>query len=1350
MSSNRKATYSFRFIGKILFFISLLVVTNNVLSSTSQLRFERIDVNDGLSQNLVYSIFQDRVGFMWFGTKDGLNKYDGKKFTIYRNNPFDSTTISDNSVLSIYESKNGNIWVGTENGLNRFNTSTEKFQRFFYRQHSSVCMNDNSIKTICEEANGNILVGTGSGIVKIIFQKKTNGQLNYLSNYKTEKIVLGNNARTNIHHLFFSEENRIWVASSDGLFKLESNSKERFKKYLDEEVFSLYKDRWGTVWAGTNSGVYSVVDEKLPIINKYLWLKDVSSNSFWMNFVRDITEDEDGNLWLATQGGLILFNKTTKEHHFVYHNNNLSSLSSNSIISLFKDKGGVIWVGTSGKGINKYCEYAKAFNYYPSGFNESKTQSIRSILIDKNNKMWFCADEINLYLMDRETGKIIKPNFMANNSIAISDLFEDKNENIWIVNSSYLIKYNNAKNIKTTYNFNYRTSKNNYSALLQRCFGVYNNKLWLATTNSISGFNLATNSFVNYPYPDSDNQFVEAAIMDSSNNFWIGTDKKLYRFNINNKKWKTFEHNYKDKNSISSNHIKSILLDPKLPKKYIWFGTSGAGLNKYNIENNKFTLFTTDDGLPNNVIYGILSDKENKLWLSTNNGISHFDTEKIIFQNYNIFDGLQSNEFNTYSYYKSKTGELFFGGIEGITYFNPDEIVKNPIVPKVVITDFLLFNKTVSPQKSNSPLSKSITETDKIYLSYNQNNIGFKFVSLDFTSPENNKYAYKLENFDNNWIDALDEGIANYSHLPTGEYVFRVKGSNNDGVWNEVGASVKIIIAPPYWATWWAYALYLLLLLGILFVIIQFYKKREVLKHQVQIQNIEKKSLEELNELKSQFYAGISHEFRTPLTLILGPTYQLLEEITDSNKKHQLKLIRDNGEKLTKLVNQLLDLSKSEARKMPVHFSKGDIVLFINTQVLAFKTFAESKNIKINFSSESKSIIMNFDSDIIEKIISNLLSNALKFTNEFGEIYISLNSTKDKMLIISVKDNGIGIEKSEHEKIFESFYQIKKTNTLKDVGTGIGLALVKELVVLHSGLISIESEVNVGTTFIVKLPIKTDTIPNNLQAKAENSVVIKEKNIFEEFEDNKQIILVVEDLKEMREFIVNILSSKYSVVEASNGENGILKAKEILPDLVISDIMMPIKNGLELSKILKADEKTSHIPIVLLTAKASEESKLNGLEAGADNYLTKPFNPKELKIRVKNILKLQEKIREQIKSELFVVPKGNKIKSKEKLFVDKVLEIIDKNMHESNFGVEDLASKMFISKSQLYRKVKALTDYTPVQLILNYRLKKATELIEQNYGSITEVAYEVGFNNLGYFSQTFKKEYGVSPNQYKK
>lgn len=1303
---------------------------------------------NSLSNNAVYKIFEDSYGFLWIGTAGGLNKFNSAKqtFTHYIYNSTDQHSISNNRISAIYEDKDKVLWIGTNGGgLNKFDREHQKFIR--YQQNTNTnCISSNDITSISGDSNGNLWIGLyGSGIEK--YEKAKNNFINYRNDVTNPNSLSSNlvlcvyvdsndnlwigtennglnkyNSKDNtftrilrkpndpsglnssiVLSIAEYDKNNLLIGTGNGLNILDKGENQIFKynfnRYEPEKIFGysriIIKDNAGLIWVGTDAQGIKKIN---PLLNFYHFrnIPDDFENLPHQN-IMSICEENDSTIWFGEGGGgLILFNFITEEFvQFTYNSKNKNSISGNVIFALCKDESGFLWIGTNGGGLNRLVRNAK----------------------------------------DLSMSSFIKYNHNPEDSASLSDnkinsIFEDSYGELWVGTNGggldKLISEADAKNSIKFYHFK-NNSDNTSSISSNRITFIYedrNRNLWIGTSEGLNRYIRDENNFVRYinneESPESfPSNYIVSAYEDKSNNFWIGTNAGLCKFNR----------------------------------------TTGICRN-----------YSKDDGLPDEMIYRIEEDNKGNLWLSTNNGLSKFNPKTETFKNFNVQDGLQGNEFDSGASFKNKKGQIFFGGMEGLNIFHPDSIKENDHIPNVVITDFQLNNISVvvglDTTTNRTILKNSIDETKEIELYYSDKVLSFEFSALDFHIPKKNKYAYKLEGFDKNWnyTDA-NRRFVTYTNLDPGEYVFRVKGSNNDGYWNEVGASVKLIILPPWWATTWAYIFYIVLILSLIYLTWQLQLRRIKIKNEYEMSKFESQKLHEVDELKSRFFTNISHEFRTPLTLILGPVKQIVEKLSDGKMKDELSIVHKNANKLLGLVNQLMDISKLESGNMKLRTSAIDFTSLLKALTLSFASYAERKRIALKFNSAEDGLIVYIDKDKIEKIMTNVLSNAFKFTPEGGRIEVTLVKD-DEFINTIISDTGIGIPKEKITKIFNRFYQVDGSHTREQEGTGIGLALTKELVELHKSKISVESEESKGSTFTISIPLgkahlkleeiiegeeivvydykKETLIPDFVQEKGERQKI----DIESISNESLPLLLIIEDNSDVRKYIKDNLSNEFRTIEAVDGDDGWNKSVKHFPDLIVSDVMMPKMDGFKLCEKLKTDERTSHIPIILLTAKAAKVDKLEGYETGADDYIMKPFEPDELRARIKNLIEQRKRLHEHFQNKGLFELSQAEITSIDKKFLNKAFELLHQNISDTSFNVEAFSEKMGMSRSVLHKKIVALAGEPPVEFIRRVRLNYAMKLIEKKFGNLSEIALEAGFNNPAYFSECFKKQFGITPSQY--
>ncbi len=1359
-------------------------------------KFNHLTIDDGLSQNLVYSIFQDSKGFLWFGTKDGLNCYDGYRFKVFKHDPYDSTTLADNDlVYSIFEDHAGRIWVGTRS-LNLFDRNTETVRRFVNDPDNPNSLIPGPIRAIAEDQDGALWLGSsGGGICRVSLRPVSQAGNNAIrvpngEGYEQVIVEFSRFVHTpgdpaSLHHnsvrdLIVDRHNRLWIAGNNWIDVLDPETVRKgavvFRHHplpLDRptDVIAVYEDHNGTIWVGGSHELFKVVEKAGQPLRFESFPFAVSGGNNWTN---DIAEDSDGRLWIATGTHLSIFDPKTEQHLPVHHYpNDPTTLSNPGVLAVLRDRSGNMWIGTAGNGIDIYIPRNNRMYHYQGNSEVFHSASIspRTLIETPDGHLWFVDTAGNVYELDQVTGAVTRHLKGSTATFFVRTMIRDRHGSFWLAANEGLVYYNpRTKRVV------------HYSFFAWQVLEGKDGSIWAATQSGVARYDRTTGIWRRYTFPRSANlpggDVTRFAIyQDSAGVLWLGGDAGLIGFDPELKTVQRYLNDPHDPQSLSSDVIYSILPDPLRPNRYLWLGTKGGGLNRFDMQNKTFQHFTEKDGLSNNVVYGVLPDNQGNLWMSTNHGLCRIRLSSdslaiandptgmgiVAVKNFDVSDGLQSNEFNYHSFCKGSSGRLYFGGINGITSFAPQQIRDNRYRPPVVITDFLLAYKRVDHRQPGAPLSQAISETKEITLSYKQNALSFEFAALDFTAPRKNQYAYKMEGVDDDWLYSGNEHRANYLNLSPGKYVFRVKGSNNDGVWNEAGTSIKITILPPWWQTWWAYTVYGLLFVAILYGIRRYELNRIRLKDQLKMKHFETDKLKELDQMRSRFFANISHEFRTPLTLILGQIENLRTEIGSPSQRKKLDMAIRHARRLRELINQLLDVAKLEAGKMPIRVQLANIVPFLKKLFASFESLAAKKKLGVRFYAERDRIEVYFEPEKLEKIFTNLVSNAIKFTPEGGEVSVRVRvpeiDSKAEWVEIEVRDSGIGIPEDRLPYIFNRFYQVASGNTRNYEGTGIGLALVKELVELHSGEIQVTSKVGMGTVFKVKLPLgrkhySDEQITGVVKSISEPVTTSKSKPTLSAEGDrsasNQRIILIVEDNPDMRQYINENLQETYTIVEAIDGAQGFEMAKDLVPDLIISDVMMPNIDGYELARRIRSHELTSHIPIVMLTAKAAEEERLEGLETGVDAYLIKPFSIRELQVRVRKLIEMRQKLLEPRKQPLKITASEVAVTPVDEQFLERLQQVVEENMEDEGFQVGELCRKVGIGERQLYRKLKALLGCTPAAYIRQIRLDRAKQLLEKGAGTVSEVTFMVGYGNTSAFARAFRETFGQAPSKFLK
>jgi signal transduction histidine kinase/CheY-like chemotaxis protein/AraC-like DNA-binding protein/ligand-binding sensor domain-containing protein len=1362
--------------------ILLSFVTSTLWGQASYV-VDAITTADGLSQGVGLDIFQDSEGFLWIGTKDGLNRYDGQNFLEFTYDPNDPWSIGGNMVDLIYEDSKGYIWTASANaGISIYDKKTGRFHRIQHDPNDPASISDNNIGSIVEDSSGYFIISiTGVGVNMLQLSP------DFFKNNTPPKVIrvplpqqpqLKNAAKKEVRSLIKDHKGRIWVGGEDGIFKMDV-AKASLKLVVEGFSFDqAYAHPDGSIWGASSNHSLFRWDGK----HVFRVMEDVFD-------VNDCQVDEKGNLWIGWSNELLGLNLTnwkpgdvlSPEHERCFYRwaptRNGDSLNF-PFKSMHIDRSGLIWLGTNGYGLFTINPSRRIFGHGLKGKSirhfETDMEGTSFLAITyqpgfylpsgKKFKTPACngCQEVPDMLLVSNSGHYWMRDYMEGENYSLVRVY-DTNENLI---KKYKLPWNHI-------DFQPMVEGKDGAIYMAGYEGVFTRLD--PTTDEITSFSLRTGQLL----PDAGItrfkrtlDYSTVLYEDEEGWWWIGSEMGFIKC-----KWpkpgsqtiKTiqYQNEPKDTTSLSSNQVSSFMKDPFAPGRYVWIGTKGGGLNRFDKVNQTFLRIGPEQGLPDRVVYGTLSDQDGNIWGSTNKGLfciffEKKETSEITEFSIRVFskeDGLQEEEFNTDAFAKLKDGRLAFGGVNGYNIFDPKEVMSPGYAPPVYITGLLINNQPIKPGDPTGILSSTIETSNSITLNHLQDIITLEFASLDFQAPDRVQYRYQLEGATDGWIEAGKQRSATFLRLPPNEYTFRVQGSNSQGVWSDKIASLKINVLPPWWKTSWAYAAYILLFLGLLWLIFRFFIRRTTLQQQLSFQKREAERVRELDTLKTQLYMNMTHEFRTPLTIILGMAQQVIED-PKTHFRQGMEMIIDNGQNLLEMVNRMLSLSKLENRKMTLDLVQDDIMVFLRRRAESFRSFAANKNIQLHFLPEVDSLLMDYDPEKLQQIVSNLLSNAFKFTPENGHIYFGIRQ-EGNMLAIRIKDTGLGIEPKDLKKVFDRFYQADISATRKNEGTGIGLALCRELVNLMQGEISVQSPptgVNCGTEFTVKLPIYTNAtlvkmdydqksgldIKINGRPKEAPAIVLNETD--QSTDSEAPVILLAEDNPDVVKYVASCLTD-YQLHFSSNGKEAFELATNIIPDLVVSDVMMPIMDGFELCEQLKTDSRTNHIPIVILTARADLESKLEGLGHGANAYLPKPFEKKELLLTIKNLFQLREKLQMRYQNQEVEEDSGlvTTIEEAEDPFVQQVRQLIEIRIDDLNLTVEALSKELLLSHSQLARKLNALTGYSPNRFIRHIRFKRAKMLLLDETLSVANVAYSCGFNDPDYFSRAFKKEFGKTP-----
>ncbi len=1333
----------------------LLLLTGSKLIATeviNNLNFDFYSQENGLSNNQIHCIRQDKKGWMWFGTSQGICRFDGYKFTVFKNDPEDSTSLKGNLVRTIFEDKKGQLWIGTENGgLNKFNREKENFQHLFYSGDHPL-LTDATVTSINEDSTGNLWIGTSTHLYRI---ENENG----LSEIKPSNLY---GFSEYIRVIECDKSGKIWLGTNNGLFFYDPKNNRIQKIDLhqsltsNQEIWDIFLDNDGALWIGTYAnGLLTINPITLEV--KQLTLDSENDRS---QTVRAISKDRNGKYWIGTRGGLYVYEKNKGATAFYYHDEREpKSLVNNSIQCIFHDLKGDVWIGTR-NGINFLIEERQNIQGYKSMPGDNRylnSSEIYAFWVDQKGDIWTGTESGGINILDRKTGRFRyllpqrgNPNSLSRN--CIKALLDDGNNNLWI---GTFLGGIDVLNLKTGAFKHYTNNPADPSSLSDnRVWSLLrdsNNDIWVGTSAGLDKFNSTTGSFThfrNLAYGQQVNWLAE----DTDQTIWIGADN-LVLYEPKNQK-----------TTVIQETTRYMLHDSK--NRY-WLATPNRGIALFSKEKGIIKYYSEKNGLANNQTLAILEDNEHFLWISTTNGLSKFDPESERFHNFSLKNGFQNNQFTYGAAYKTSQGELLFGGISGFNIFNPTKIKSGDYFPQIVLTDLKIFNKSVKiGDLKKDVLTKSISETKTISLTHALNSITLDFASFDYANSLGIQYSYFLEGFDKDWNEPSVNRSATYTNLDPGEYTFHVKTVSIDQKESNLGPVLQIIVHTPYWQTWWFRIFIFLASASLFYMLITFLLYKEKLKNDLRLERLNAKKLHELDMMKLRFYTNISHEIRTPLTLILGPLEKMrANTIAENEKKGHIEVMYRNATQLHQLINQLLDFRKLETGNLKLTLTCGDMVSFMAEIVGSFGKYAEEKEINLKFNSLKKEIITNFDADKLGKIMNNLLSNAFKFTGKGGKISVNLSlvfnsdesesvnySSEKRIIEITVKDTGIGIAETNLEKIFIRFFQVD--DSAKQTGTGIGLALTKELVKLHNGSISVQSNPGKGSKFTIHLPY--DEVVNNQLAEIINTEKQNEPSGICHIEEStsdlmpsgRKIILLVDDNSDVRYFIKTHFITNYQVIEAENGIEGWTIALKTIPDIIICDVMMPDVDGFELCRKIRKDERTSHIPIILVTALGSREHEIEGLSSGADDYITKPFDLGILQTKVENILSVRQSLKQKYTSEMLLQPRNVILSSPNERFLQKAIEVVENNISDPDLDIERFATAIGVSRMQLYRKLDALTAMTVKEFVRNIRLKRAAQLLIQKKLNVSEIAYAVGFKDLSHFRKCFKLEFGMSASEY--
>lgn len=1318
--------------------------------------FKHLGIENGLTNNYVRDIAQDKHGFIWIATELGLNRFDGSNFTTYKSY---HSKLSNNALNALFYDKQSNtLWIGGKfNSLDGLDCNSNKFTN--YKSNNKNTSVDNIVDILNSADGGLWIVPHGSEIVH--FNKKRK-KFTALSNMGITKLDYYNWCA------FDDNKGNLYIGHSIGGMSIVNLKDKSVNTLINDpkdpqslpgnSVYTIYKDKLENIWVGTNQGLglFNPTTEEFTVFRH----EPNNPNSLISDHIYDIKETEDHKLWICSDIGgisiLDLYSITLKSPQNIMFRNmtsgNNNTISSNNIRNILQDSFGNIWIGNYGYGLDFISHTKPPFQtieYFAEKGDIIKYKPVLAICKDNKGEIWLGGENEIVLVKDNKpyktfniTKKLTRPYGQIFSMISI----EDENLLLGIYDDG-LLKFNSRSGTIERINLSIK-NVDIITFYKEKC-----GKVWIGSEYGLFSYYKGTikkEEYINKQIKDSS---IYGILRDKEGKLWVGTyGGGISIFNKNNRLIKILNTD----NHFFSNSINSLYIDSN---KRIWIASrNGVGLIKDSSNPNKYEVYDYRHGLEDLFIRAIYEDNNKNIWISTNNSISYLDKKSNTFYNYNYRDGIPSGNFIEGSVCKSADGTLYFGSLSGACYFNPNNIIIKRPAAIVQIVEC----KKIKDKIENKNLEEIIPiDSKQIELPYNQNSFMIKFSVTDFSQNQQVEYAYMMKGLSNQWTNTMDENQVTFRDLSPGDYTFMVNARVKNQSWDQDNITkVSIHIYPPIWETWYAKLFYIIILITCIFIFMKYYNHRLLLKNSLEFERKKNLDEQELNNERLQFYTNITHELRTPLTLILGPLEDLSnDENLPQEYSKKINIIHKSAIGLLNLINKILEFRKMETQNRQLVVSKGNLSELITEIGLRFKEFNRNNNITFKIDIKDQDAVLFFDSEIINSILNNLLSNAMKYTIK-GNISLILSSViinDEKFAEIKVCDTGFGIEADALPHIFDRYYQANSKHQAS--GTGIGLALVKSLATLHQGTLNVESKVGKGTTFSFMLNYAYN-YPNALHKEWEKTV-IEISNVETETSNDESncqpILLIVEDNNDISDYIASYFSETYHIITANNGKEGYELAINNIPDIIVSDIMMPVMNGIELCKRVKKNIQTSHIPVILLTAKDTNQDKEDGYDSGADSYLTKPFSAKLLKSRISNLLDSRRNIARLIAEHAKEFKSDNsedtfqiKINKLDEMFLEKFTAIVEENLDSVKLDINFITKEMGMSHSTLYRKIKSLSGVSVNEFIRKIRLKNSIRLLIEKGMNISEAAYSTGFNDLGYFRNCFKEEYGMTPSEYLK
>lgn len=1361
---------------------SLLLLLSGGLEAQNDRFYSSLD---GLSGTTLYGFFQDSKGYLWIPTYSGLNRFDGYNFKVYQQILADSTTLNSTDTNVVFEDSSGNLWIGTNYGLNQYSYKHDNFKRIhFFVKNKEFPL---TVRSILEDKNQFIWLITTNGLIK--FNPKDGKYDFYNHQFNSDGIP----SYSKYNQAIIDSKGNLMIGTEDFgvlVFDVKRSKFQSLQEYTgisyqfpDRTVLVVHQNKSGQIIFGTQRAGLVMYE---PSLGKFKQVPYSNNPSNLLNGgIYSIITDRRGVIWVGTErNGLKIYNPDRNELTDANHFIDKLPDKNKAKFYCYEDRSGDLWFGIQFRGIYHKISSAKLFHSIGNSKIPSLKLShfiVKSILLDSKGNLWVGTDGGGLNVLYKGAKEFV---IFTNSGSAITlmdkaiiKLYEDRRGWIWI--GTYLeglYCYQGSGKVLKNYNMP-GSDKERWNNYIFDITEDTKGNLWIGTNGGgLFYMDVEHEIIASASSPtvagktQTIGRFINVVKFNTDSTLWVGTYNGLFAWNKKKDKFRAFTMGARD---LASDVIFTLAKD-KFDN--IWIGTL-SGLYSFNPETNVWENYTTVNGICGNTIMAIEADDKNNLWISTTVGISKFNLQTKIFQNYYEYDGLPCNEYRPDASLKDKKGNIYFGGVDGLVYFHPDSIQDDPEKPNLIFTSFKIFNQEVKNEPFNpkSILHNHINQTDTIILNYSQKSFTLEFAAINFTVPEKIKYAVQLKGFSEDWdYKDFKQRYATYTNLDPGTYLLNIKSTNLDGVWIDQPRQLCLIIKPPFWITWWAFLIYLAVFLLAIYYGRKISLSRISMKNQLHLEQMEGDKQKEMSQAKMQFFTNISHDIRTPLTMIVAPLERLVNSTLDETQKKLVNYIYRNTKRLERIVNQLLELHKIENVQLKLQTHKIDLVRFLEEITHLFEETANDQKIHLSFEPTCEELMVWIDPDKMDKVMFNLISNAIKFTPADGLITISLitdreqstNNSDSGSFIISVSDTGSGMSQAHQDRIFERFYQIENKEMGINIGTGIGLHLAKELVEIQHGTITIKSSEEAGSTFLIHLPlgnkhlsaeemIPEKQFPEIYSHQKTTSIIQSDKLEFNqevnEFTDETQmLVLLIEDDSDILNYLEDELSSDYQIIKANNGTDGWKMAFERIPNLIISDIMMPGIDGLQLCKKIKTTIETSHIPVILLSAKTSVEQEIEGLEIGADDYVHKPFNSSLLKVKVGKIIESREKLKQYFSSSTSFVAKEMTVTSADEKFLQKAIDFVKDNLSDNELNIEKMGKFLNISRVHLYRKLKAITNQNPTEFIRTIRLKQAAYLLSMGKLNVSEIAYMVGFNSHQYFTNSFQKYFNMSPTEYSK